>query len=129
MSQEVLDAIAAEPVPPKSVDLNAVRHKATELRDQYLRKNDLEAQLKEVNEKIAHTERHELIDMFNDAGLSSITVEADGNHPAFVASRATVYGAKIPDDQRIQALEWCDKHWHGHLVKSILIIQFGMHEH
>lgn len=127
--QELLDAIAAEPLPPKSVDLNTVREKAVELRDYYLQKADLENQLREMNDKISHVERHELIDLFDNAGISRIDVEADGNHPPFKAERTTFYGAKIPEDKRIEALQWFEQTGHGDLVKSIIDIQFGMHEH
>jgi hypothetical protein len=121
--QEMLDTVAAEPV------LTIIRDKARELRDFYLQKNDLENQLKEVGAKITHVERHELIDMFDTAGISSVTVDADGNHPAFIAQRSTVYGGKIPDENRLEALQWFEQQGHGDLVKSVINIIFGMHEH
>jgi hypothetical protein len=127
--QEVLNAMAEEPVPQKETDLTVIRRKAVELRDFYLQKADLENQLRETNEKIVHVERHELTDMFNFANISSITVDAIDNHPAFIAERTTVYGAKIPDEHRIEALEWFDQQGHGDLVKSVITIQFGMQEH
>jgi hypothetical protein len=126
--QELLDEIAANPVPDKEVNLTTIREKATELRDHYLHKADLENQLKEIGEKIQHVERHELIDLFDSAGISSVTVDPDGNHPAFVASRTTVYGGKIPEERRIEALNWFAQTGHGDLVKSVITIQFGMHE-
>ena len=85
--KELLDEIAVHPVPEKEVSLTTIREKATELRDFYLQKADLENQLRETNERIVHVERHELIDMFNSAGISSVTVDPDGNHPAFIAER------------------------------------------
>jgi hypothetical protein len=127
--QEILDTIAAEPIPPKRTDVTDIRKKAVELRDFYLQKTDLENQLKEIGAKIQHVERHELIDMFDAAGISSISVDADGNHPPFVAERSTVYGGKIPDEKRMEALQWFDQSGHGDLVKSVITIQFGMHEH
>jgi hypothetical protein len=127
--QEVLDTIAKESLPAKATDLDAIRQKAAELRDHYLEKEYLENQLRALNEKIVHTERHELIDMFNEAQITSITVEAKGNYPAFVAERETVYGAKIPDERRMEALQWFDQTGHGDLVKSVITIQFGMQEH
>jgi len=42
--QEILDAVAANPLPEKSTDLTIVRKKAVELRDLYLQKADLELQ-------------------------------------------------------------------------------------
>src|SRR5262245_19730701 len=126
--QELLDEIAAHPVPAKSIDLKIVQQKAVELRDLQLQKTDLEAQVKEIGEKIQHIERHELIDLFDNAGLSSITVDADGNHPAFDATRSTVYGGKIPDERRVEALNWFEAAGHGDLVKSVITIQFGLQE-
>lgn len=127
--QEILDEVATDPVPAKVTDLNIIRKKAVELRDLQLRKTDLENQIVELNGKISHVERRELIDMFNDANLSSITVEPDGNHPGFIAQRSTVYGAKIPDERRLEALNWFEAAGHGDLVKSVITIQFGMQEH
>jgi hypothetical protein len=127
--QELYDEVAGNPVPSKEVNLTTIRDKAKELRDFYLQKADLENQLREANERIVHVERHELIDMFNSAGISSVTVDPDGNHPAFIAERSTVYGAKIPDEKRIEALQWFDQQGHGDLVKSVITIQFGMQEH
>jgi hypothetical protein len=127
--QEILDAVAAESIPEKETDLGIVRKKAVELRDFYLQKTNLENQLKELGEKIQHVERHELIDLFDNASISSITVDSDGNYPAFVAKRTTIYGGKIPEERRIEALNWFEAAGHGDLVKSVITIQFGMQEH
>jgi hypothetical protein len=127
--KELLDAIAAEPFPQKPVDTITIRRKAVELRDFYLQKAELENRIKEVSRKITDVERHELIDMFDNAGISGIDVDADGNHPAFRAERSTVYGAKIPDERRLEALQWFEQTGHGDLVKSVITIQFGMQEH
>jgi hypothetical protein len=129
MSNDILDEIEANPLPAKAVDLNVIRRKAVELRDYYLHKEDLESQLKDTNLKIMDVERHQLIDLFDEAGLSRIDVDADGNHPPFVAERSTVYGARIPDEHRQEALEWLDNNGHGDLVKAVITIQFGMQEH
>jgi hypothetical protein len=125
---ELLDAIA-EDQPPAEVDLTTIKKAATELRDAYLRKTDLETQVKEIQSQIFNIERKELPDLFSLAKISSVTVEADGNHPAFVAERGTVYIAKIPDDHRMEAFDWFEKQGHGDLVKSDIHITFGMHEH
>ena len=122
-NDELLDAIAAEP--PEVVDLSVVRKAAVTLRDNYLVKNDLENQLKEINSRIVNIERNELPDLFSKAKISSLTVEADGNHPAFVAKRETVYNAKIPDEQRQEAFQWFEANGHGDLDKSVIIITFG----
>ena len=126
--QEILDAVAADPLPEKEVNLTTIREKAKELRDHYLEKAYLEEQLKALGAKIQHVERHELIDLFDSAGISSVAVDADGNHPPFVAERTTVYEGKIPEERRIEALDWFTQTGHGDLVKSVITIQFGMHE-
>jgi len=127
--QEILDEVATHPVPEKQTDLTEIREKAKELRDCYLEKAYLEEQLKALGSKIEHVERHELIDMFDNAGITRIDVDADGNHPAFVAKRATVYGAKIPEERTKEALNWFESAGHGDLVKSLIVIMFGMQEH
>jgi hypothetical protein len=111
------------------VDLNVIRNRARELRDAYLKKVDLEQQLKLLDNNIKKIERDELPEMFTHAGISSITVEATGNHPAFIAERKTVYGAAIPDDKRMEAFQWFEQSGNGDLVKSVINIYFGMQEH
>ena len=126
-NEELFDAIASEP--REVVDLTKIRRKAVELRDSYLRKTDLENQLKELSSRITKIERDELPAMFGTAKMSSITVEASGNLPPFIAERETVYTAKIPDDKRMEAFEWFEQQGHGDLVKSVITITFGMQEH
>jgi hypothetical protein len=113
----------------KPVDLNVIRNRARELRDKYLKKIDLEQQLELVKHGIRKIEQDELPEMFTQAGISSITVEATGNHPAFIAERKTVYNASIPDDKRQDAFQWLEQNGHGDLVKSVINIFFGMQEH
>jgi hypothetical protein len=124
--QEALDLLEGY---EKPVDLNTIRKRASELRDAYLKKTDLENQVKLVENNIKKIEREELPEMFTQARISSVTVEATGNHPAFVAERGTVYNAKIPEDKRQAAFEWLEQNDHGDLVKSVINIFFGMQEH
>ena len=113
----------------KPVDLNVIRDKARELRDILLTKADLEQQLERIKKRINTIERDELTEMFTKAEISSVTVDAKGNHPAFVAERGTVYTASIPEDKRMEAFEWFEQQGHGDLVKSVITINFGMQEH
>jgi hypothetical protein len=113
----------------KPVDLNIIRDRARELRDKYLKKTDLEQQLKLVGNSIKKIEQEELPEMFTRAQISSITVEATGNHPAFIAERGTAYNAHISDDHRQEAFQWLEQNGHGDLVKSVINIFFGMQEH
>jgi hypothetical protein len=124
---ELMDAIAAEE--PEQIDLTVVKNKAKELRNLYLQKNDLEQRIKELSKRIQTIERDDLTDLFSQVGITGIDVEADGNHPPFRAERKTVYTAKIPDEKRLEALQWFEEQGHGDLVKSIIDITFGMHEH
>ena len=111
------------------VDLNVIRAKALELRDAYLKKNDLEQQVKHLDEQIKRVEREDLPEMFTNAGISSLTVEATGNHPEFIAERKTAYNAGIPADKRMEAFIWMEQNKHGDLVKSVIDITLGMQEH
>lgn len=126
-NQELFDAVEADKKAPP--DLTTIRKKATELRDSYLQKADLEQKLKDANIAIQKIERDELPFMFGQAGVSRVDVVADGNHPAFVAELGTVYTAKIPDEKRMEALQWFEQQGHGDLVKSTITITFGMQEH
>lgn len=126
-NQELMDAIASEQ--PEQTDLATVKVKAKELRDLYLQKNDLELQIQELSKRIQTVERDDLPDLFSQVGISRVDIEADGNHPPFSAERKTVYTAKIPDDKRLEALQWFENEGHGDLVKSVTDITLGMHEH
>jgi hypothetical protein len=126
-NKELFDAIAAEE--KEQVDLTVVKNRAKALRDLYLLKNDLEQQLQEANKRIQKIERDDLTDLFNQVGISGLDVEAEGNYPAFRAERKTVYTAKIPDEKRLEAMQWFESQGHGDLVKSVIDITLGMHEH
>jgi hypothetical protein len=125
--QELFDAIEQEP--EEQTDLTIVKEKAKELRDLYLQKNDLEQQIREINNRIQNVEREELPDLFTKVGISAVVVDQDGNHPPFIAKRKTVYSAKIPDEKREEAMKWFEDQGHGDLVKATIDINFGMHEH
>ena len=127
--QELLDAIAAEE--SEQTDLTTVKNKAKELRDLHFRKYEIEAQLEAVTKQIQQVERDDLTDLFSQVGISRLDVEAEGNYPAFVAERKTVYTAQMPKDpdKRLEALRWFEDQGHGDLVKSVIDITFGMHEH
>src|SRR5262245_3092480 len=127
--QEILDHLKENPLPDKVTDLNIVRKKAVELRDLQLQKAGLEQQILDLNKRITDVERHELIDLFDSASISSITVDADGNYPAFIAARTTVYGSKKPTELESQAYDWFEESGHGDLVKAVITILFGMQEH
>jgi len=126
-NQELFDAVESET--PEVVDLTTVRKKAVELRDAYYEKQHLEERVKNLETRIKGIERRDLPDLFSKAKISSVTVEADGNHPAFIAERDTVYGAKIPEEKRQKAFQWFESQGHGDLVKSVIQIVFGMQEH
>src|SRR5215469_17706423 len=125
--QALFDAVEAEP--EKKVDLTDIRKKASELWDRYREKTELEERIKNLSSRIKAIEQNELPEMFTQVGMSSITVEAMGNRPAFIAERGTVYTAKIPDDKRMEAFQWFESQGHGDLVKSVINIFFGMQEH
>jgi hypothetical protein len=127
--QDILDAVEQDPVPEKQSDLTIIQAKAVELRDLYQQKADLEARVKETSEKIQHVERHELIDLFDAAGISFIGVDPVGNYPAFVAQRITTYGSKKPTELDSQVYDWFETNGHGDLIKATITIQFGMQEH
>lgn len=127
VDQDLMDAITADT--PDVADITIVKQKAKELRDLHFRKRDLEVQLQEINKQITSVERDDLPTLFSQVGVSRIDVEQEGNYPPFTAERKTVYTAKISEDRRLEALQWFETQGHGDLVKSVIDITFGMHEH
>lgn len=126
---KLFDAIEETPPVSLPADLTTVRKAAVKLRDAYLEKEEIEQKLAGIQAKINDIQNHELIDLFNEVGIASITVDPEGNHPGFIAERQLDYYAKIPEDKVEEAHEWFKNKGYGDLVKSVITVIFGMYEH
>ena len=117
---------ASKPVPESK--LSEVRDKLREFRDIERRVADLEEQLSATKERRRVIAEKELVDLFDDARITSMALAAEGNLPAFEVEVGSYYHANIavdwPEDKRRRAFGWLDK-YHPGILRSTLTISFG----
>lgn len=128
-TQAMLDEMQADAARPASADkVEVARKKATELRDLEKTKADLEEQVKETNKAIEKIKWQELPDLLLDAKLDSITVAAEGNHPAFVVEVGDHYHANIPAENAGRAYAYLEKQGMEDMIKTTFTVSFGLGE-
>jgi hypothetical protein len=115
--------------PPASKDrLDRVRRKIIELRDLEIETASLEERQKEQSAKILAIKHKELVDLFDEAKITKLGVEASGNLPAYEIEIKPYYHANIPEDTKDKAFAWLQKNGHGDLIKATYTVAFGMGE-
>jgi hypothetical protein len=112
--------------PPPKDRLERVRKKIIELRELEVTNLDLAERQKDNNEKIRKIKDKELVDLFDEAGIKSLGVEADGNLPAYEIELKAYYHANIPEEGAAKAFAWLKKHGHGDMIKATYTVSFGM---
>jgi hypothetical protein len=130
MTDELDDMIAVDASKPAAEDkLADVRELAREA--QWLELDIAAAEahlglLKMARDRLVEVDLPELMDA---AGIKSITVEANGNMPAFTCAVRTVYrcnvGVTWPPDRRRAAFDWLEAHGHGSLIKTEVAVPFS----
>jgi len=112
--------------------LKALRQAVSELRDLELLKNDLKDQLTQTNITINRHTRETLPDLFQDAGLTSITLEGTGNVPPYVVKLETEITANIAagwsPDEKEKAFDWLAANGAEDLIKATVTITFARNE-
>jgi hypothetical protein len=108
--------------------LDFVRQRVAELRDLELLKEELEARLKETNERINFIAFESLVDVMNEKRVPKITLAAEGNKPPFEAQLLPYYRANIAaawDEQRkYDAFEALESFGAGDLIKTVVTFSF-----
>ena len=129
MTDEI-DALLNEAEEQKQtgVRIAAVREAVAHLRELDQQRADLEERLTQIKNRITEITEVELVNLFGEANISSLTLDADGNYPAVKAERVNYYSAKIPEDREAEAFDWFERSGHGDLVKSVISVPFGMKE-
>ena len=100
---------------------------------------DLETSIEEMEFKLAEDRaqlnalQHKVLpDQFNSAGITSLTIEAEGNHPAIKCDLRPYFKASIPakwsEEKREAALAELDKFGAGDLAKRTVTVQFARSE-
>jgi hypothetical protein len=108
---------------------DAVRHK----RDLEFQINDLENRLSEHKQRRYTLEHETLPALFNQARVTSLALEPEGNLPAYKAVLAPYYKAVIntdwPLDKQMKAFKLLESLHLGDLIKTIVEIHFNRGEH
>lgn len=108
--------------------LDRVRQAVKRLRDLEFEKLQLEERLATIKNEILTLEQRDLVSLFSEVHVSSISIEAEGNLPAVTADRVPFYSAKIPAEREGEAFSWFNREGHGDLIKTSLSLSFGMGE-
>lgn len=119
------DAPRAAPSGDRLIELKTM---AATVRDLQQEKANLEERLKETNKALDDYYYVKLPELMDAAGVPSITIEAEGNYPAFTATVRPYYKASIsadwPPEQRKAAFDWLDANGHGSLIKTEVSVPF-----
>src|SRR4026208_2429282 len=75
----------------ESPTLQAVRERVAEIRDVKARIAYLEEQLAEENKRYYELTRVILPEMFNEAGVNVLELQAEGNYPAIIAEKTPYF--------------------------------------
>ena len=127
-TQALLDEMASDERKPSKDALTKVGEKMRELRDAEKTIADLEDRLKTAKESRRVLLEKELVDILDEAGLTSTGLAADGNLPAMEVEIVDYYHANIADDwpeeKKAKAFAWINKH-HPGMLKNTFTIKFG----
>ena len=107
------------------VTLAHLRKKAAELRDAKKRVKDLEETLEQAQKYVTGLETKELPDLLAEAKMKNLTVEAEGNEPAFTITRSPFYRAVMPEESG-PGFTWLEDNGHGDIIKRVFTIKLPM---
>lgn len=124
----LLDAMA-EDAPEASKDqLAKIRGLAKEMRDLDIDNARMKEQTTENNKRIEAIKWQDLLNAMDEAGMRAMTLEAEGNLPAYEVKTGAYYHANIavdwPPEQKAAAFNWLDKHEPG-MLRNSFVIEFG----
>lgn len=125
----IATAIANTPVIVGGDKLDQLRNAARTMRDLDMEIDSLEELIVDKKAQLNEMKFKQLPDLFDEAGVRAVTIEAEGNMPAYEAKASPYYHANIkndwPDEQKIAAFNWLENEGHGDLIKTVLKIELG----
>jgi hypothetical protein len=127
-TQAMLDEMSNDQRKASPDALNKVSEKLRELRgiDQEIGK--YEQLLREKKERRQLLLEKEIVDVLDEAGMTSAGIQADGNNPALDVEVRPYYHANIavdwPEEQRKKSFAWIDK-FHPGMLRNTFTIKFG----
>lgn len=117
-----------EDAKPTGDKLDRVRTALAALRDDEMESERLDAQLKEVKERINTAKNKTLVDVFDEAGVISMRLEASGNLPPYEVEIDDYYHANIPKEKAEEAYSYLRSKKSEDLIKTSFTIEFGLKE-
>ena len=113
----------------ESSTLQTVRERVAEIRDLKARIAYLEEQLAEENKRYYELTRVILPEMFNEAGVNVLELQAEGNYPAIIAEKTPYFKANIAaswdTDRKAKAFAYLEKNKAGELIRATITALFG----
>jgi hypothetical protein len=114
--------------------LHQLRTMVAQARDLEAYKAELEEKLKEVNKELTGDNKdgglyfEKIPELMAEVGITTVTLEAEGNMPAVEAKVGPYYYANIaaawPEDRRRAAFDWLDNNEAGDLIKTEVAVLF-----
>ena len=118
---------------PSQDKLDAVKAELREVRDLLIDKQNTEEHLSDLNKSINDKIRNSLPNIFQSTGITSLTLEPSGNHPAYTAKLDTEVKAAITreftPEQRQDAMDWLVENGAEDLIKSVITITLDKKEY
>jgi hypothetical protein len=128
LEQEIL----ADTVRPTKDKLDRVRDAVRNFRDLDLGIKVLEERAAEMRGRRLIMTMNTLPEIFMDAGVDSITLQSEGNMPAYQANLEDYYHAKISTDwdeeKQKEAYDLLEKRKSADIIKHTVEIRFGLKE-
>ncbi len=112
----------------KAKPTDALRAELVKLRDHENEIVELETRLSEAKAAVRVIKEKTLVDMLDEAGLNGLSLEAEGNLPAFEVKLDDYYHANIPIANRDEAFDYLRKTGNADLVKTTFTVAFGLKE-
>lgn len=133
LNPEVARAAAQHaPSQPSEDRLTKVRDLVAQVRDTEEEKANLEGRLNDVHKLLNEFYYKDLPDVFEEAGVTSVSLPGEGNHPPIDAKLAPYYRANIAADwdelRRAEAFQWLEDNGHGDLIRFEVTVVFGKGE-
>lgn len=113
---------------PTGDKLDRVRKALAALRDDELEVAQLAARMKEVNERIITAKNKTIVDVFDEAGVTSMKLDAEGNLPPYEVEIGDYFHANIPAEKAEEAYAYLKSKKSEDLIKSSFTIEFGLRE-
>jgi hypothetical protein len=113
---------------PKGDKLDRLRSEIAKLRDLEFESAMLAERQKTIGINVKQIKEKTLVDLFDEAGCSSLGIDADGNLPPYEVEVGEYYHANIPVEQQGPAYEYLKSKKSEDLIKSTYTIEFGLRE-